>query len=114
MKREEKPFINPKISLLEIASYLKTSPQQVSQVINEKTHLNFNDFVNTYRIEEAKKILLSPSFSKLTIDAIAQKSGFNSKSAFYTAFKKGTNMTPKEFILSTTAILKTNKLEKIF
>ena len=100
MKGENKPFLNEKISMAEIAKILEVSTQQISQVVNEKTGLNFNDYVNTFRIEEAKMILLSSSFSKLTIDAIAQKSGFGSKSAFYAAFKKHNGNTPKEFIAS--------------
>lgn len=98
MKGENKPFLNEKIAMVEIAKILKVSTQQISQVINEKTNLNFNDFVNSFRIEEAKIMLLSNAYSKLTIDAIAQKSGFRSKSAFYVAFKKHTGNTPKEFI----------------
>lgn len=98
MKGENKPFLNEKISMAEIAKILEVSTQQISQVVNEKTGLNYNDYVNTFRIEEAKMILLSSSFSKLTIDAIAQKSGFGSKSAFYAAFKKHNGNTPKEFI----------------
>lgn len=98
MKGESKPFLQEKISMVEIAKILNVNTHQISQVINEKTNLNFNDYVNAFRIEEAKIMLLSPSFSKLTIDAIAQKSGFRSKSAFYVAFKKHSGNTPKEFI----------------
>lgn len=98
MKGEHKPFLSEKISMAEIAKILKVSTQQISQVVNEKTNLNFNDYVNSFRIEEAKNMLLSNTYSKLTIDAIAQKSGFRSKSAFYVAFKKHTGNTPKEYI----------------
>lgn len=98
IKREEKPFLNEKISLAEVSKLLNIGAQQLSQVINEKTNQNFNDFINFYRIEEAKNLLISSIYSKLTIDAIAQKAGFHSKSAFYTAFKKHTEITPKEFI----------------
>lgn len=104
MKGENKPFLNEKIAMVEIAKMLKVSTQQISQVINEKTNLNFNDFVNSFRIEEAKIMLLSNAYSKLTIDAIAQKSGFRSKSAFYVAFKKHTGNTPKEFIAASEEI----------
>lgn len=98
MKESKKPFLDENFSLVEVSKILKISSQQLSQVINEKTHLNFNDFVNAHRIEEAKIMLLSISYSKLTIDAIAQKSGFHSRSAFYAAFKKHSGTTPKEFI----------------
>jgi AraC-like DNA-binding protein len=101
MKGENKPFLSEKVSMAEIAKMLKVSSQQISQVVNEKTNLNFNDYVNGFRIEEAKVMLLSNTYSKLTIDAIAQKSGFHSKSAFYVAFKKHTGNTPKEFIAAT-------------
>jgi AraC-like DNA-binding protein len=98
IKREDKPFLNEKITLAEVSKLLNVGPHQISQVINEKTNCNFNDFINSYRIEESKKLLISASHSNLTIDAIAQKAGFNSKSAFYRAFKKNTGITPKEFI----------------
>jgi AraC-like DNA-binding protein len=112
MKGEDKPFQSEKITMAEVAKFLKISTQQISQVINEKTDLNFNDFVNSYRIEEAKKMLLSNTFSKLTIDAIAQKSGFHSKSAFYIAFKKHTGNTPKEFIVAGSKEISSNQREK--
>jgi AraC-like DNA-binding protein len=98
IKREDKPFLNEKITLVEVSKLLNVGPHQISQVINEKTNNNFNDFINSYRIEESKKLLISASHSNLTIDAIAQKAGFNSKSAFYRAFKKNAGITPKEFI----------------
>jgi AraC-like DNA-binding protein len=100
IKSDEKPFLNVKLTLLEVATNLNVSSQQLSQVINEQNNLNFNDFINSYRIEESKDLLISTSYSNLTIDAIAQKSGFNSKSTFYTAFKKHVGATPKEYIIS--------------
>jgi AraC-like DNA-binding protein len=96
--REDKPYLNEKITLAEVSKLLNVGPHQITQVINEKTNFNFNDFINCYRIEESKKLLISASHSNLTIDAIAQKAGFNSKSAFYRAFKKNSGITPKEFI----------------
>ncbi|WP_281227299.1 AraC family transcriptional regulator [Flavobacterium aquiphilum] len=103
MKGNDKPYLNENLQLDDIAKMLKASSQQVSQVINEKMGFNFNDFVNAHRIDEAKMMLLSDSYSNITIDAIAQKSGFRSKSAFYTAFKKHTGNTPKEYIANTAA-----------
>ena len=115
MNGESKPFLNEKIAMAEIAKMINVSTQQISQVVNEKTNLNFNDFVNAFRIEEAKIMLLSNTYLKLTIDAIAQKSGFRSKSAFYVAFKKHTGNTPKEFIavseeISSTQLSQSSKL----
>lgn len=100
MKNKDKPYLNEKITLSSLADLLKISPQELSQVINEKEEKNFNDFINSYRIEEAKALLTSSSIDKLTIEAIASKAGFNSKSAFYSAFKKQTGQTPKDFLNS--------------
>jgi AraC-like DNA-binding protein len=93
-----KPYINPKISLQDVSQALDINPNRLSQVINEKTGLNFKDYINSCRVEEAKLLLSSPDFQKLTIEAIAEKAGFYSKSPFYVAFKKHTGSTPKEFV----------------
>jgi len=92
-----KPYLNYQLSLPEVAEALKVPPHHLSQAINEKTALNFNNFLNTYRIKEAERLLKSDEYKVLTIDAIAQKCGFHSKSSFYKAFKNATGMTPKEF-----------------
>jgi AraC-like DNA-binding protein len=77
---------------------LNVLPKQLSQVINEKTGQNFNQFINTFRVEESKILLGSSQFNKLTIDAISEKSGFKSKSTFYEAFKAQMSMTPKQYV----------------
>ena len=98
MKEDVKPYLNPKISLQEVSLVLDINPNRLSQVINETTGFNFKDYFNSYRVEEAKLLLSSAEFQKLTIEAIAEKAGFYSKSPFYTAFKKHAGMTPKEFV----------------
>ncbi len=104
LNSESKPFLNPALSMIEVAKLLKVTPQQLSQVVNEKTDLNFTNYINTYRIEMAKVILMSLDFNKHTIDTVAEKSGFNSKSPFYLAFKKNVGMTPKEFLSHQTTL----------
>jgi AraC-like DNA-binding protein len=98
IENKEKPYLNHKITLHEVSVLLDISPNNLSQVINEKTGLNFNDYINSYRVKEAKLILSSPEFQKLTIDAIAKNAGFNSRTPFYNAFKKHAAMTPKEYV----------------
>jgi AraC-like DNA-binding protein len=98
LKKENKPYLNPGLTLNEVAKVLKISPQQLSQVVNEKTNLNFTNYLNTYRIEAAKEILITLDLHKHTIDSVAEMAGFNSKSPFYLAFKKNVGMTPKEYI----------------
>jgi AraC-like DNA-binding protein len=100
LRSKSNPFLNPALTLVEVAKIIKVTPQQLSQVVNEKTNLNFTNYINSYRIEKAKEILSSLDFSKHTIDSIAEMAGFQSKSPFYMAFKKHTGLTPKEFILS--------------
>lgn len=95
---DSKPYLNPKLSINDVAKSLHTNHRRLSQVINEKTGMNFNDNINSLRIMEAKRLLETGNFRNLTIDAVAQISGFNSKSPFYTAFKKHTGVTPKEYL----------------
>ncbi len=93
----EKPFLNNDLTLQKLSEMLSVSPHHLSQIINEKLHQNFFDFINGYRIEEAKNLLLDKKGELLTILAIAEEVGFNSKSAFNIAFKKYTSMTPTQF-----------------
>jgi AraC-like DNA-binding protein len=93
----EKPFTDSDIKLGQLARHLATSPNHLSQVINETFQQNFFDFINRYRIEEAKRLLMDPAHQHLTLLSIAYDVGFNSKSAFNAAFKKHAHMTPSQF-----------------
>jgi AraC-like DNA-binding protein len=93
----EKPFLNPSISINQIAQKLDISSKYLSQIINEKLNKNFFDFINSYRIEEAKKMLTENNGERLTILTILYDTGFNSKSSFNAAFKKHTHLTPSQF-----------------
>ena len=92
-----KPYLNPELTLMELAAKLSVSPHNLSQVFNSEIKKSFFDFVNEYRVGEAKKLLSSPQYSHYSILGIALDAGFNSKSAFYTAFGKHAGMTPSEF-----------------
>ena len=93
----EKPYLNNELSLKNIAGHLEISPHQLSQIINTGSNRNFYDLINSYRIEETRRLLTDPSKQDLTIIDIAYEVGFNSKSAFNNAFKKYTNMTPSQY-----------------
>ena len=93
----ERPFVESSLKLSHLARLAGMSPNHLSQVINELRGQNFYDFVNGYRIEEAKGMILDPSRSSMTMLSIAYEVGFNSKSAFNTAFKKHTGTTPSKF-----------------
>jgi len=91
-------YLQNSASLKDLASALQVAPNYVSQVINTSTGLNFNDFINQYRIEISKTRLIDPKYDHLTIEAIGNSVGFRSKSAFYSAFKKHVTMSPKAFV----------------
>lgn len=93
----EKPYFDCSLTLTQLAGQLGISSNYLSQVINEQLKINFFDFINHHRVEEAKRLLADPGKTKKNILAIALESGFNSKSAFYTAFKKHTGITPTQF-----------------
>jgi len=93
----EKPFLESDLTLPGLSSRIGVPSYQLSQVINESLGTSFFDFINGYRIEEAKRLLLDSSKSAYTILAIAEEAGFNSKSAFNAAFKRHAGQTPSEF-----------------
>ncbi|HEX8494171.1 MAG TPA: helix-turn-helix domain-containing protein [Pyrinomonadaceae bacterium] len=93
----EKPYTDGDLTLAKLAGRLAVSTHHLSQIINERLGQNFFDFVNTYRVEEAKRKLVDPARKHYSLLAIAEEVGFNSKSAFNAAFKKQTSMTPSEF-----------------
>ena len=92
-----KPFLNPALSLADLAEQLALPAHIVSQVLNVVINQNFYDFVNSYRVNESKKLFKEPSNKEKTILEILYQSGFNSKSVFNAAFKKHAGMTPREF-----------------
>jgi len=95
LANEEKLYLDFDLKLNTVAEKLGYSIHHISQAINQNTQMSFRDFINSFRIEEAKKKLRVPQ--PATIYAISLDVGFNSKAAFYTAFKKNTQMTPTEF-----------------
>ncbi len=90
-------FLEPSISLSELAKRLNTSPHYLSQVINESIGKSFFEYVGALRIIKAQELLLDQKTRHLKIDEIAEMSGYLSKSAFSATFKKLTGTTPGEF-----------------
>jgi AraC-like DNA-binding protein len=95
LMKTEKYFKNNLLSLPDLSKRVNTTPNYLSQVLNEKVNLTFFDYIANLRIEEAKKLLQENS--SLKIEEIAEMVGYNSKSGFNTAFKKITGKTPSEF-----------------
>lgn len=95
---EEKPYLNPELKSHELAIMLGVTPHYLSKKINQEFNVNFYNFINQYRVEEFKNKVLKNEHRNLTLNAIAQNVGFNSKSSFNRIFKSLTLITPTEYL----------------
>ena len=94
----ESLYNNPELTLSDIAKKLDTNVSIISKTINQGFRMNFNDFINNYRIEEIKKAFDNDEHKKSTLLGIAFDCGFNSKATFNRAFKKNTGFSPKQYL----------------
>ncbi len=95
LMEKEKPFLKPDITLPDLALYLNTNRTYLSKILNEHIELNFNQFINNYRLEYSLKYL--NDYDDMSILNIADLCGFNSYDTFNRCFKKKYNMSPKQF-----------------
>jgi len=86
--RNKKAYLEPELTLEQLASQLALKPRVLSQTINEILGQNFYDFINRYRIEEAARLLTNPKDKKITILEVLYEVGFNSKSSFNNFIQK--------------------------
>ncbi|MDQ2771014.1 MAG: helix-turn-helix transcriptional regulator, partial [Bacteroidota bacterium] len=96
LMEQEQPWLEPELTLTELAHRLRTNPGLLSKVINAGCGQNFNDFVNTYRVQEARRKLADARFAHYSLVGVALESGFNSKSTFNRVFRKVTGQAPSE------------------
>ncbi|WP_282134282.1 helix-turn-helix domain-containing protein [Seonamhaeicola maritimus] len=94
---DNKLYLDPLLGMESLASDMRMSKSYFSKLINSYSNFNFSDFINSFRVEQAKKFLSNDDFRDYTIVAIGLECGFNSKSTFYSAFKKFTSETPTSF-----------------
>ncbi|MFN0275480.1 MAG: helix-turn-helix domain-containing protein [Chitinophagales bacterium] len=92
----EKPFLNNSIKIQQLAEKLELSSHHLSQILNELLHENFSEFINTYRVNEAKRLLADPHYDAKIL-SIAFDAGFSNKATFNAVFKKATGMAPSEY-----------------
>jgi AraC-like DNA-binding protein len=92
-----KPWMEPELTVYQLASRLSVKPRLLSQAVNDVLGQNFYDYINRYRIAAAEKLLTNPKDEKITILEVLYEVGFNSKSSFNTLFKKYTGLTPTAF-----------------
>ncbi|MDC8004547.1 helix-turn-helix transcriptional regulator [Aureisphaera galaxeae] len=95
---ENKKYLDAELSLSNLASDLKLSTSHLSKVINVCSGQNFSDYINSLRVAQVKKLITDPSYRNYTMVAIGLECGFNSKSTFYSAFKKLTSKTPSQYL----------------
>ncbi len=94
----EKPYLKSSFSIDDLAEAIESNSKYVSKIINDFCGSNFSTYVNKRRIEHARLLLLNPKHDKLTLQAIAEMSGFNNRATFISAFKKYTGVTPSYFL----------------
>jgi AraC-like DNA-binding protein len=103
LMEDEKPYLESDLSLPKLAQRLNTSPHTLSQLMNDRLEQSFFDLLATYRVREAQQLLQDSATTNLKIDEIAERVGYNSSSAFHTAFKRLTGQTPAQFRATTTS-----------
>jgi AraC-like DNA-binding protein len=91
----ESPYKNANLTMPDLAKKLRISPQKLSQFLNDNLERSFSIFINEYRIELAKRTLLSDK--RITMESLSEICGYNSTSTFYSTFKKHTGTTPANF-----------------
>lgn len=94
---DEKLYLEPDVSLSKLGKLLGVSAQKVSKIINQQSGQNFNDFINYYRVQDPKRMLLDVTKVNYTIASIAFDTGFSSLSSFNNSFKKNEGLTPSSY-----------------
>lgn len=95
--RQQRLHLESQINLERFAELVGVKPRELSTIINDHYQQNFFEFINSQRVEEAKRLLAAPECVGDTVLDILYKSGFNSQSAFHRFFKRMTGMTPSEY-----------------
>ncbi len=94
---QHKPFLNPKISVKELAKTLGISARLLSEVINEHYHCNFSEYINKARIAESQAMMAADDSQTQSLLEIGLAAGFNSKTSFNVMFKRYTGKTPSSY-----------------
>ncbi len=90
-------YRNPTYRIKDLSDETGISTAEISQVLNSYFGVNFTDFINDYRIEEMKELLLKPDVEQYNLHILSEQCGFNSKASFYRIFKNKTGVTPMQY-----------------
>jgi AraC-like DNA-binding protein len=94
---ERKPYRIENLRLADLAAMLSVPAREISELINDRLHMTFCDFVNMYRVADAKAMLHDSANDQFTLLAVAREAGFSSKSSFNRVFKKHTGKSPSQY-----------------
>lgn len=94
---DTKPYLDSELSLSSLSKQIGLNRNQLSQLINDGFGENFYDFINKYRVEEVKRLMMDPQKQNYNLLGIALEAGFKSKSTFNLIFKRFTGLTPTEY-----------------
>lgn len=97
MKRN-KPYRNPNLKVADLAVAIGTTSHSLSYLFNQYLEKNYYDYINEYRVEEFKSLILKDEYAKYTLTAMAEYCGFSSRASFFRTFKKLAGITPNEYI----------------
>jgi YesN/AraC family two-component response regulator len=98
LMQEKKVYLNPDLRTGDLAEMLGTTQYVLSYLLNQHLKIGYYDYVNNYRIEEFKNCVKHEEVDRYTLDALAVKCGFSSRTSFFRYFKKVSGKTPSEYI----------------
>lgn len=94
---EQRPWTDPELEVGKLAALLETNTNAVSRALSRAGNTNFYDYVNSYRAEEAERLLLDPEEARIKIEALGRQAGFRARSTFFKVFRARTGLAPAEF-----------------
>ena len=97
LMKQKKPFLKPGYNIKDLATDMQMPSYQVSYFLNRSLQVNFNDYLNHYRIKYCEDLIKNNTETKLSLQGLAVKCGFHNRNTFTTAFKKVTGKTPSEY-----------------
>jgi AraC-like DNA-binding protein len=93
----DKKYRDKDYSAQDLANEIGTNTRYISAVVNVRFHMNFTSFVNSYRISDAKSILVDKRYQDLNIEEVSDMVGFANRQSFYAAFYRFMGITPREY-----------------
>ncbi len=98
--RTQRPYLDADLTLVSLAQKIGVSREELSDTINQGFHNRFNDFINSYRVVETKRLIHDGKHKTHSLLGLAYEAGFNSKATFNRAFKKAESQSPSEYLES--------------